>query len=75
MAHGSNELQISKELPHLVGKCVYFVRNSETVSPKDGITAKSIENDVSWCVSALKWGLHVPAGPARPVRVALLPER
>ena len=49
--HGPDELHISKELPHLVGKCVYFVRNSLTVSAKEGITAKSIENDVSWCVS------------------------
>jgi hypothetical protein len=44
---GGDEIQIYAEMPHLVGKCVYFARGP-TVDPKNGITAKSIENDISW---------------------------
>ncbi len=44
---GGDEIQISAQMPHLVGKCVYFARGP-SIDPKNGITAKSIENDVSW---------------------------
>ena len=37
-------------MPHLVNKCCYFSRG-DSVDAKNGITVKSVENDISWCVS------------------------
>ena len=45
---GDNEVSIHEEMPHLVGKCCYFIR-SDTVDPKNGVTVKGVENDISRC--------------------------
>jgi hypothetical protein len=63
---GPNEILITQEMPHLVNKCCYFSRG-DTVDAKNGVTVKSIENDISWCVSQpsqLALGLRSPAWAA-----------